>query len=278
MYLGAPSFSPDGKRFAIQVTDGAAGDIWLYNSADGSRSRLTFSSNYRSSNRICWSPDGTRIVFSSNRTGPFQLYLRDTTGSGNDELLFASKNWCYSNDWSRDNRYIIFSDINPKTNFDLWILQLADKKATPFLVTDANEGDAKLSPDGKWIAYCSDESGHPEIYVQPFLGERKGKWQVSTNGGFSPKWSKDGKELFFLSPDNRIMSSAVTLEPGFEAAVPTALFAIHPFTSPRISGGWSDIFEQTPDGKRFAVHAASPSALNITVIQNWQHLLNQKLR
>ncbi len=187
----------------MQVVDGTISQIWLYESSDGTRSRFTFGPYYNVVPR--WSPDGTRILFASDRIGPFGLYVRDASGVGNDELLHESQNWCLPSDWSPDGQYITFTESNPKTNFDLWVLKLGGKnKATPVLITDANEASAMFSPDGKWLAYSSDESGQPEIYVQSFPIEKGGKWQVSTNGGYTPKWSKDGKELFYLSLDNQI--------------------------------------------------------------------------
>src|SRR5262249_16760189 len=211
------------------------------------------------------------------RMGPYSLYLKDPSGAGSDELLYGSKNWCMSEDWSTDNQYILFSEIDPKTKFDLWILHLPDKKVSPFLITGANEANAKFSPDLKWIAYCSDESGRSQVYIQPFLGQKGGKWQISTNGGFSPRWSKDGKELFYLSTDNQIMSSEIKPGESFQASVPRPLFAIHPFAVPRISGGWLDTFSPAPDGQRFAVHSAlTSSAPNITIVLNWPLLLNPK--
>ena len=216
------------------------------------------------------------FCFASDRTGPFHLYVRDASGAGNDEMLYQSKNWCLPNDWSPNNQYILFFEVDPKTKYDLWVLRLSEpKKAFPFLVTEANEANARFSPDGKWVAYASDESGQPEVYVQPFLAEKSGKWQVSTNGGFTPGWSKDGKELFYLSQDNQIMCSAVKPGSVFESTVPKPLFAIHPYYVRRIAG-WNDVFEPAPDG-RFAVHAAlASSPPNITVILNWPILLNPK--
>src|SRR5262249_48887329 len=194
IYAGAPSFSPDGKKIAIQILDGVASNVCVFELSTGHRTQLTFSSSYNNSGTFRWSPDGKRILFSSNRMGPYSLYLKDPSGAGSDELLYGSKNWCMSEDWSTDNQYILFSEIDPKTKFDLWILHLPDKKVSPFLITGANEANAKFSPDLKWIAYCSDESGRSQVYIQPFLGQKGGKWQISTNGGFSPRWSKDGKE------------------------------------------------------------------------------------
>jgi eukaryotic-like serine/threonine-protein kinase len=273
-YSGSPVFSPDGKKFAIQVADAGHAQIWLYDSSDGSRSRFTFSQSYNVTPR--WSADGTRILFGSNRTGLYKLYLRDTRGIGNDELLYQSKNSCIPAGWSPDNQYMIFSEIDGKTKWDLWVLRLGEqRKVFPFLVTEANESSARFSPDGKWVAYASDESGRPEIYVQPFLAEKSGKWQISTNGGFTPKWSNDGKELFYLAQDNQIMCSAVKLSPIFEFTGPKPLFAIRPNSVRRISG-WNDTFETAPDGRRFGVHVAASAPTNITVVLNWPLLLNQK--
>ena len=273
-YGGAPVFSPDGKKFAIQVGDAGYAQIWLYDSSDGSRSRFTFSQSYDVS--PCWSADGTRISFASNRTGLYKLYLRDARGIGNDELLYESKNSCIPVGWSPDNQYMIFSEIDAKTKWDLWVLHLGEqRKVFPFLVTEAGESSARFSPDGKWVAYASDESGRPEIYVQPFLAEKSGKWQISTNGGFTPRWSKDGKELFYLAQDNQIMCSAVKLSPIFEFTVPKPLFAIRPYYVRRISG-WNETFEPSPDGRRFGVHVAASAPINITVVLNWPLLLNSK--
>src|SRR5262249_17313857 len=177
-----------------------------------------------------WSPDGTRILFTSDRSGGYKLYVKNASGAGADELLYGAKNWCIAEDWSPDGKYILFSEVDPKTKYDLWLLQLGEhKKAFPFLISGANESNARFSPDGRWIAYSSDESGRAEVYVQSFLSEKPGKWQVSTNGGFTPKWSGDGKELFYQSPDNQIMCSEVKVGSTFEAATPTPLFTIHPY-------------------------------------------------
>ncbi len=193
-----------------------------------------------------------------------------------DQIFYQSKNWCQPSDWSPDSQYIIFTEVNPKTKYDLWVMPLGEpKKVFPFIVTNANEGQARFSPDGKWVAYCSNESGQPEIYVQPFLTGKEGKWQVSTKGGYTPRWSKDGKELFYLSLDNQITSTEVKLGSTFEAAAPRPLFDIHPYRIQRIAP-WSEAFEPDPDGRRFAVHSAlTSSPPNITVVLNWPLLLHQ---
>ena len=278
-YAQVPAFSPDGNRFAMRVVDGGFSHLWLYSTSTGERSRMTFSPSNDSNPR--WSPEGTRIIYNSNRTGSYKLYLRDAGGGGNDQLLYQSKNWCISEDWSPNGEYIIFSEVDPNTKYDLWILPLNEpNKAFPFVKTDANESNAKFSPDGKWIAYSSDESGRPEVYVQSFRRELAGKWQASTNGGFTPKWSRDGKELFYLSSNNQVMSSEVKLSTTFEINVPRALFSIHPYAIPRIGlGTGSEAFEPAPDGRRFAVHAPLRSSPpNITIVLNWQLMLNRKAR
>jgi eukaryotic-like serine/threonine-protein kinase len=191
-------------------------------------------------------------------------------------MLYGSKNSCVPADWSPDNQYILFSEVDAKTKWDIWVLRLGEpKKAFPFLVTEANESGGRFSPDGKWIAYASDESGRPEVYVQPFPAEKGGKWQVSTNSGYTPRWSRDGKELFYLSQDSQIMCSEVKLGSMFEATAPRPLFGVHPYYVSRISG-WNETFEPAPDGQRFAVHAASSTPSSITVILNWPLLLNPK--
>ena len=165
----------------------------------------------------------------------------------------------------------------PKTSADLWMLSLSgDRKSSPLLHAPFVESHGQISPDGKWLAYFSNETGRTEVYVQSFPAEKGGRWQVSTNGGFTPKWSKDGKELFYLSPDNQIMSSQVRLVPTFEANAAKPLFAIHPFAVPRIAGGYMDTFAPAPDGQHFAVHAPLYSSRDITVVLNWPLLLNQK--
>jgi serine/threonine protein kinase len=276
-YNGAASFSPDGIKFAQAIfNESRKSDIWIYNTADGSRSRFTFSGSQY--NTPHWSPDGSHILFTTNLTGLMSMYLKDARGIGNDELLHQSKNWRYGNDWSPDQRHILFAEIDPKSKYDLHVLQLSpEKKVFPFLVSNANEGNATFSVDGKWVAYVSDESGQPEVYVQPFNPEKGGKWQISTHGGYSPRWSKDGKELFYVSSENQIMSSDVQLSPNFEAKVPKPLFTFHPYVPPGISGGWLDMFQPAPDGQHFLVNTAVTEELpSITVVFNWPLLLTQR--
>ena len=184
-------------------------------------------------------------------------------GVGADELLLKSDEMAWPTDWSRDGRTLAFQSLNPRTKWDLWILPLAgDRKATPFLRTEANETEARFSPDGKWMAFASDETGRNEVYVVSFPGPG-GKWQVSTDGGSQPRWRADGQELYFLARDRKLMSVAITPGSALEGSVPRPLFE----TRSRYTGTAYDV---SPDGQRFLVNTlAEGSATPITVVVNW---------
>src|SRR5207249_5041905 len=130
------------------------------------------------------------------------LFQKPANGAGQEQILVAAKNSNFADDWSRDGRYIIYEYEDPKTKYDLWVLPMfGDRKPFPYVQSDFNEAHAKFSPDGKWVAYGSDEIGRTEIYVRRFPNAGAGKWQVSTGGGDQPYWRADGKELFYLAPD-----------------------------------------------------------------------------
>ncbi|HJU43686.1 MAG TPA: protein kinase, partial [Vicinamibacterales bacterium] len=189
--------SPDTTRIAVHRHDAAGGDIWIIEPS-GSETRLTWNAAQHNSSPI-WSPDGRDIAFSSLRNGKSGLYRKRSDGSGAEELLHESHAPLAPMSWSRDGKVIVFGVQDPKTRGDLWVLSLADKKAVPLLNTPAVETHAQISPDGKWIAYSSDEVGNRrEIHVQPFPSGH-GRWQVSDAGGDWPRWRKDGKELYYHS-------------------------------------------------------------------------------
>jgi len=221
--IDRPSISPDGRTVAFdRVGPNGKYDIWLYDQARGTESRFTFSS--AQNEYPTWSPDGTRIVYNSVRAGlPSALFQKALTGSSEGELWEQSVN-ARPEDWSRDGRYIIARVLDPKTSLDIWVLpQFGDRKPFSLLRTQFNEQFARLSPNGRWIAYQSDETRRDEVYVQAFpnLG---GKWQVSTNGGSRPAWSRDGKELFFIDPGREMMKVSVEGGDRFQAGVPRVLF------------------------------------------------------
>jgi Tol biopolymer transport system component len=185
--------SSDDKRFLVvrrEFQPDAVSDLWLSDITGQNVTRFTF--DPRVDQWPVWSPDGLRVVWASNREGLFQLYEKSASGSGQDTLLFKSDYSKYPTDWSHDGRFIIYRQIDPKTKYDLWVLPVGsmagDQKPFPFLQTEANEVAAVFSPDGRWAAYASDESGQYEVYVQSFpMGG--GKRQISKGGGLrKPQW------------------------------------------------------------------------------------------
>ena len=268
------ALSPDGTRLASFRGDQQA-DIWLYEFARGVSTRFTFAPSVERYPQ--WSPDGNRLVFASNRGGHFDLYQKNANGAGEDELLFKSDQDKQPTSWSRDGRYLLFSSVDPNMGMDIWVLPLdGDRKPVPFLRTEFSEGQAAFSPDGRWAAYTSFESGGPEVYVRPFSSpgtagssSAGGKWQISKAGGQAPRWRGDGKELFYSTPDGRVMAVEVTANPSFQAGIPQPLFNVAPNASN---------LQVTPDGKRFLI-AAPPQQTSveipITVLLNWPALLKK---
>jgi len=264
--LGEPAeyrdvrLSPDGRRVAVTRIDPEArsGDIWIYDVARGTGSRLTFEPSIEDS--PVWSPDGSRLLYSSNRAGVGDIYQKSATGGGAEEVIFKDENYKSPLDWSRDGRFVIFRTATPATKTDLWILPMTgDRKPFPFANSAFFENEAVFSQDGKWIAYTSDESGKMEVYVQPFP-QTGSKWQVSTKGGITPRWRGDGKEIFYYEPDKGRKAVDIQTTPAFEAGVPKDLFATP------LSGG-SDV---SADGQRFLVNQPAESApVPATVVLNW---------
>ena len=191
----------------------------------GLATRLTFENGI--SRDAVWSADGERLIYSSNSEGRYAIYERPARSGGAAQFVTRGAGLItQSDDWTRDGRYVVYETQDPKTGLDLWLLEMNGNHAvTPLLRSEFNEFQARVSPDGHWLAYGSDESGRFEVYLQSFptLGN---KVQVSTNGGFSPQWSGDGRELFFQSPDNAILSSHVQTAPSLRFTPPVRLFRI----------------------------------------------------
>ncbi|HZM89403.1 MAG TPA: hypothetical protein VFF31_22970, partial [Blastocatellia bacterium] len=259
------------KRVAVERGElqgqGGSSDIWLFET--GPRGAMDrFTSDPAQDIDPLWSPDGSRIVFSSDRDGPLNLYQRAVSATGGDEPLLKSDNGKSPNDWSVDGRFILYSEQDPKTGLDLWVLALSgEQKREPFLRTDFSELQGQFSPDGKWIAYASIESGRWEVYVRSFP-DRGGKWPVSTNGGVQPKWRRDGKELFYISADKKLMAVAVKADGAtFEPDVPKTLFELR---VPGNLAGPRNWYAVSKDG-RFLVNTnlEEATAPPTTVVLNW---------
>ena len=268
----APAISPDGRRIAMRRRDPQSSnlDIWILEPARGAFTRFTF--DPKQDGNPLWSPDGSRIVFSSDRDGAgTNIYVKATNGLGEEEALVRSPNGKWPDSWSPDGRYLIYNEFDPKTNSDLWVIPMSgDHTPKLFLRTPFAETQAQFSPDGKWVAYGSDESDRPEIYVVPFEGSA-GKTQVSTAGGTEPHWRGDGKELYFISPDQKLM--AVDVKPGaiLEVGIPHPLFQV------RVQAGSRNTFCVTPDGQRFLLVRPDDEALAPnTVVLDWSAGVKRK--
>jgi Tol biopolymer transport system component len=173
-----------------------------------------------------WSTDGNRVAFSSIRGVETGLYIQDVGNGGTEKQVLRSSSMKYLSDWSRDGRFLLYRQISEELGMDVWALPVAsgnsENKPMPFAATKFNETQGRFSPDAHWVAYASDDSGRSEIYVRPFPPDvsRGGRWQVSSAGGSQPRWRGDGKELFYLAPDRKLMAVEIRTEPAFQRGTP----------------------------------------------------------
>jgi len=264
-----PTLSPDGRHVALSRNVNGISNIWLLDLSRSVLSRFTFDAF--STMRPMWSPDGSRIVFQSNKNGVNDLYQKSASGAGTEELLLATPQGKMPTDWSRDGRFLLYRSDDSKTGLDLWALPLdGDRKPFPVVQTDFDERDGQFSPDGKWVAYQSNESGRFEIYVQSFPGPG-GKTQISTDGGAQVRWRHDSKELFYIGLDDRLIAVPIRFASNgqsIEPDSPVPLFSTH------IGGAVLTINRQqyaiSADGQRFLMNTISDETTSpITVILNW---------
>ena len=234
--MDRPALSGGGDNFAGVIDY----ELWTFDLVRGSSTRLT--SGTRSTDGV-WSPDGRLIAFSEERNSPYNPYLRRADGSEPEELLMKSDTSLQPTSWSPDGRRLLMGQVDPETGNDIDFFSLADKTLKPFVVTDHNETQGRFSPDGKWVAYTSDESDRTEIYVRPFEGA-EGRWQISTQGSETPYWKKPD-EIIFQS-GRKVMSVRVRTSPAFSAEAPRLLFE-----------GPNDLLDVMPDGDRFLVRQGS---------------------
>jgi serine/threonine protein kinase/Tol biopolymer transport system component len=260
------SLAPDDRRFLVDRTSpqNTNNDIWLSDVVSGALVRFTFDPGNDQSG--IWSPEGSRIVWASNRSGNFDLYEKDAGSTGQETLLLQSDHFIFPTDWSRDGRYILYRQIDTQVKYDLWVLPLfGERQPLPFLQTDANEAAGVFSPDGGWIAYCSDESGRYEVYVESFPA-RGGKRQISYAGGSGPRWRGDGKELYYQAPDGKLMAVPVTDSASLAVGAPVALFEFRPSSSLI-----APFYSASRDGQRFLLSTIVEAEKNapLTVVVNW---------
>jgi len=273
--------SPNGQTLAASLVDPKAWnpDIWLIDLMRGGSSRFTVGTALSAA--PVWSPDGAQIVFRTNRRGQTDLYAKNAGGGGNEEILLTGEAQqavgidstnIVASDWSPDGRYLIGSAPAGSTGEDLWLVPLSgDKKPFKFLAPPADQIHGNFSPDGRFVAYTSNESGRFQVYVQTFpLSTRK--WPVSTDGGYEPRWRADGREIYYLSDDRKLM--AVAVGPGPSFAVPKVLFQTR--APGRVSARRTH-YVPSRDGQRFLINTQDPDAspTTITVVLNWQSELKK---
>jgi Tol biopolymer transport system component len=265
-----PSLSRDGTKILFGRSEGAGGeDLYLQDLSRGSTTRLTF--DPAQDGTSVFSPDESQIVFYSARSDFGSLYRKSSSGGGNEErLLDGQDRIIFPDSWSRDGKYLLFEKGGgAKTKIDLWVLPMTgDMTPYPYLETPYEETHAQFSPDGRWVAYASVESGKPEVYIQSFpIGG--GKWQVSTAGGDQPQWRGDGKEIFYLAADRMLMSVSIAGAASLQIGRPTPLFqAAVPLT------GIADArnsYVPTSDGQRFLINmlADTTNSQPLTLVLNW---------
>jgi|WetSurMetagenome_2_1015567.scaffolds.fasta_scaffold01676_4 eukaryotic-like serine/threonine-protein kinase len=269
-HYGTTALSPDGTRLAMDIKDARSSnfDIWVRDLARGATSRLTFDAV--DSRCPVWSPDGRHIVFDANRAGSPSLKEKDASGTGPAREIWSCGDALIANDWSRDGRFIAVDRLTKNDSWDIWAVP-TDGTGKPFAVITGQFTEILpvFSPEARYIAYMSNETGRFEIYVQQFPGPG-GKWQVSANGGREPHWSADGKTIYFQSLDSKIMSVSVDAGATFAAQVPEPLFS-----APILPGQRRNSFLVTKDGQRFLILApvGRESLAPMVLILHWPSAL-----
>ena len=292
--IGAPhdatqvTLAPDGKRVAFS-TGFTGSDIWIDDFDRDLRTRLT--ADPAVDVFPVWAPDGARLVFASNRGNSglaMSLYEKPSDGAVPERLLVKAEpgQIVLPFDWSRDGRLILAQklDQGQTSRSELWVLPLSgDQKPFPYLATPFWEGQPALSPNGRWLAYVSNESGSSQVIVQPFPNPSGGKWQISTKGGQFPRWKRDGRELYYLNPASQIVAVSVSAGDQFDVGKSTPLFPT-PLAYPAGASA-SILYDVTADGQRFLLSApvgptpaATGNSAPITVVVNWQAALGARER
>jgi Tol biopolymer transport system component len=256
------------QKFATitRLQDKAGGlfDLLVVEIARGASSRLN--SDSPNATEAVWSPDGSRVIWSERKGPVYQLKQKLASGAGQEEVLFQTDHIIAPTSWSPDGKFIFFTDIDPKTIYDIWVLPLeGDRKPSLFFASPSNDSNAALSPDGKFVAYQSGESGRDEIYVQTFPASAD-KWTISTNGGIRPRWRRDGHELFYVASDGKVMSVDIKTDGGLQAGIPKPLFDLADVRAVR-----GNDYDVSPDGQRFLfisrMSQSDPSSLTVSL--NW---------
>jgi Tol biopolymer transport system component len=266
---GNVSIAPNGQSVAVSITDIASQntDVWTYDLQRGNTKRLTFDPAQDSV--PIWNPGGAQLVFASNRRDFNDLYVKNSDGAQEEKNIAVSEVDKFPNDWSTEGKYILYTQ-----DTDFWFVTLPELKGSLFLKAPSVLRNGQFSPDGKWVAYASNETGKWEIYVTSFPTPR-GKWQVSVGGGEQPRWRGDGRELFYLSPESKVMAVPVTTGANFDSGTPVILFQ----ATPRQPIPIYDLFvyDVSRDGQRFLIITPVKEAETapMSVVLNWAAELNK---
>lgn len=257
--------SPDRTRVAVAISERSQSDIWIYDVLRNVRTRFTAPPGIRMD--AIWSPDGGTILFNAMHDEHLDLYRKPSNGTGGEELVYSSSQNKYPDSWSADGRSVFFTADGGKTGLDLWVLAVApgqSGKASLWLQTNFNEANGRFSPDGRWVAYQSLESGRLEVYVSP-VSRPQSKQQVSTDGGRYPRWRSDGKEIFYVARSKMLTAVEVSLHGDrVKIGKPQTLFG-------PITVGLGPLYDVSSDGQRILVSVPQPETpvQELTVMQNW---------
>ncbi len=267
--LQVPRFAPDGRSVVMTLVEDDRTDLWSYDLLRDTLTRLTSGGN---SAACVFFPDGRSVAFASDRDGAFSIYRTLADGSGEATRITRGRNPQFPTSVSPDGKHLAYTELHPESNLDIFVLSFDDQTARPFLQTDRAEAGAVFSPDGNFLAYTSDESGREQVYVRRFPGP-SGRWQVSTDTGTEPVWSRDGSRLFFRSGGS-LMVADVRLQPEFEASKPRVLFET-PFDS---AGVLHAGYDSGPDGTSFVMIRTEKesTASEIHVVLNWFEELKER--
>jgi Tol biopolymer transport system component/tRNA A-37 threonylcarbamoyl transferase component Bud32 len=269
--------SPTGDRVAADITTNNNRDVWIIDIARAVPSRITF--DQAPDWAPIWSPDGSQILFASSRNGSTHMYQKSSAGVGNEELVFKRDGTEVPGSWSHDGRYVVFSQLKGSAvaRNDLWLMSMSgERKASPFLESPFDKAQARISPDGRWLAYISNDSGMYQVVVQSFPDPNGGKWQITAQGGIEPRWRRDGRELYYLGFDGKLMAVAIKADRTFEATSPVALFET-PLMVSRGQLPRDRRYDVTSDGPfLIAVPAGSTAPAPVTAVVNWASSLEKQ--
>jgi len=274
---GNVELSPKGDRVAVDINTNGNRDLWVIDIARAVPSRITFENSPEWS--PSWSSDESRLIFGSTRNGGTGIYSKSSSGVGSTELVFSAEKNEVPVSWSLDGRYVVFSrqHAGAAGAYDTWLLDLSgEKKATPLVESPFDKVTARISPDGRWIAYATNDTGMYQIVVQSFPDPNGGRWQITAQGGVEPKWRHDSRELYYLAPDGKLMAVPLKTDRTFEAGMPIPLFET-PLQAGRSLSSRDRRYDVSPDGRFLIVTPMNTSGPQpIVAVVNWMAGLSKK--